>query len=93
MAWERGLKFTGLEAQMLTIGSELQTFVLGHAFPIGSINIAIDIGAPRAPDGKGLSYHHTSHGNRVHLPDGREDKSHQLHLSLLILVWGKLVVR
>ena len=57
-AWERGLKFTGVEAQSLTIGSELQTFVLGHAFPIRSINIAIDVRAPGASDGKGLSYHH-----------------------------------
>lgn len=78
-AWERGLKFTGVEAQSLTIGSELQTFVLGHAFPIRSINIAIDVRAPGASDGKGLSYHHTPHGNRVHLPDGRGEKSHQLH--------------
>lgn len=53
----------GPEAQVLTIGSELQTLFLTHAFPVGSINIAIDIGASGASDGKGLPYHHTPHGH------------------------------
>ena len=61
---------TDPEAAVLTIGSESQTFFLGHALPVGSIDIAIDIGTPGAPDGKGLSYHHTPHGYRIHLPDG-----------------------
>lgn len=63
LAWLGRFRLTDPGAQILTIGSELQAFFLGHAFPVGSIHIAIDIGAPRAPDGKGLSYHHTPHGH------------------------------
>ena len=44
-----------LHGQRESIGSEPQAFFLGHAFPAGSIDIVIDIGAPRACDGKGLS--------------------------------------
>lgn len=58
-----GLKLTGPAAQVLTISSELQTLFLGHSFSVCSIDIAIDVGAPRASNGKGLSYHHTPHGH------------------------------
>ena len=73
LAWVGRFKLRHPGAQILTIGSELQAFFLGHAFPVGSIHIAIDIRAPGAPDGKGLSYHHTPHGHRVHLPDGEKN--------------------
>lgn len=63
MTWVWGLNLTGQEAQGLTIGSELQTLFLSHAFPVSSINIAIDIGAPGASNGKRLPYHHTPHGH------------------------------
>lgn len=33
--------------------SELQAFFLGRYLPVGGIHIATDIGAPRAPAGKG----------------------------------------
>lgn len=36
------------QGQQESIGSELQAFFLGYAFPAGGIDIAIDIGAPRA---------------------------------------------
>lgn len=68
-----------LYCQSESIGSELQAFFFGHAFPVGSIHIAIDIGAPRAPNGKGLSYHHTPHRHRVHLPDGERKMSSFVH--------------
>lgn len=61
LAWVWGLKLTGPETQVLTISSELQTLFLGHTFPVGSIDIAINIGASRASNGKGLSYHHAPH--------------------------------
>ena len=79
LAWVGRFRLTDPGAQILTIGSELQAFFLGHAFPVGSIHIAIDIGAPRAPNGKGLSYHHTPHRHRVHLPDGERKMSSFVH--------------
>lgn len=63
LAWVGRFKLRDPGAQILTIGSELQAFFLGHAFPVGSIDTAIDIGVPRAPSGKGLLYHHTPHGH------------------------------
>ena len=63
LAWLGRFRLTDPGAQILTIGSELQAFFLGHAFLLGSTDTAKDIGAPGAPSGKGLLYYHTPHGH------------------------------
>ena len=50
--------------------------------------IPMDRGAWQAPSGKGLSYHHTRHGHRVHLslflgvPASNDDSCHQVFSAL-----------
>lgn len=55
------------ECQSLTILDKVDALCPAHAWLEVGVTVAVDVGAARASDGKGLTHTHPSQGNGVYL--------------------------
>ena len=60
--WLRSIEF-----EILTIGTEIHTFFLGHSFLVGCVHISIEVSTTWSANRKGHSAQHTSNGYRKYL--------------------------